>query len=143
MKYIEELVENLSETLLWECISDYVENLSQAETIMGIISKSEANQGKVEVVDCSIIDSDEFSVENIKVVGEDILISFEMSFVLLVNMEIRIEAVAVGTCRIPDVSSFNYNQYDFDSMNKAELLKYKDIVSNIKISYEDVELLGR
>lgn len=66
-----------------------------------------------------------------------------MSFILLVNMEIRIEAVAVGTCRIPDASSFNYNQYDFDSMNKAELLKYKDIVSDIKISYEDVELLGR
>lgn len=67
----EELVENLSETLLWECISDYVEKLSQAKAIMGIISKSEANQGKVEVVDCSIIDSDEFSVENIKVVGEE------------------------------------------------------------------------
>lgn len=143
MKHIEELVENLSETLLWECISDYVENLSQAKTIMGMISNSEATQGKVEVVDCSIIDSDEFSVENIKVVGEDILISFEMPFILLVNMEIRIEAVAVGTCCIPDVSSFNYNQYDFDSMNKAELLKYKDIVSDIKIRYEDIELLGR
>lgn len=143
MEDIEELVLSLSETLLWESISAYIEDISQAKIIMEGMSKSEGYQSNKEVIDCSIIDSEGFSVEDIEVKEENILISFEIPFILSVNMKMKIEAVAVGTCHIPNASNFNYNQYDFSSMNKRELLKYKDIVRDIKINYENIELLGQ
>jgi hypothetical protein len=76
--------------------------------------------------------------------GESLLVSFEMPLILSTwNQEqqlLRITATATGACRIPDIGTYDWENVDFDGMNKQELLGMsKDLVEIVELHYTDVE----
>lgn len=48
-------------------------------------------------------------------------------------------ATAIGTCTIPDIDKFDWENYDFDEMRKDELLTMQHIVELLALGYRDVE----
>ncbi|MEG0367559.1 MAG: hypothetical protein RR585_12035, partial [Coprobacillus sp.] len=52
---------------------------------------------------------------------------------------LRVTTNITGSCCIADKEHFDWDKYDFESMNRLELLLYKDLVEVIECRYEDVE----
>lgn len=139
---MDRLIETLSETLLWQSIFDYVERTAQVSEILkdiGYIEHTVFN----EVKKAEIFESEEFVIESIQAQNNKYYISYRMPTILMFydsNEQIlRVTTNIVGCCCIADKDHFNWNQHDFDSMNRLELLSHKDLVEVIECRYEDVE----
>lgn len=134
------------ETLLWEIMSNQVEKVDVAKQLLTNINYIE--QGKVDQISkCTMLDSDYFEITSINNKENKIYVDFEMPFIIDAwNQEeehlFHILGCVNGQCAIPDESEFDYAAYDFDSMNKTELLSHASMVELIQMDYSDIEVNG-
>lgn len=140
----QELLDELSETFLWEIVSAYIEQprfLPDMLRNVGYIENKDEITQKVD--DMEIMDSEEPEIFDSNTENGRISFGFEMPFVLNVRCEkeplLRITATAVGQCSIPDESDFDWNAFDWEDMDKPELLSHKDLAEFSEMSFEDVE----
>lgn len=139
----EQLIDILSETLLWEVVAANVEQVDQLPNMLQNISYI-ANKEHIisKITECEVLDSDFHILRFIKD-GESILITFEISFLLSVwnqkKQLLRITAAASGKCRIPDIGNYDWDSVDFESMDRLELLANGELVDILELNYTDVE----
>lgn len=140
----QELIESISETFLWEVVSAHIEQPRFLPEMLANIGYLDSKDEIINKVDgMEILDSE--SLEILDSVEENGRISFgfEMPFVLIAKSGreqlLRITAVAAGKCSIPDESAFNWGAFDWDDMNKQELLAHKDLAEFSLLSFEDAE----
>lgn len=131
------LTEVLAETVLWENVSQYVESTEQVNILLQKVDLS-----SIDIERAEILESEDFIITSTKLLDGKILIAFEMPFVISVNKTYSIGAVACGNLEIPDHENFAYDEHNFSSMNRAELLSFGSIISIIDIDYEDAEFIG-
>lgn len=139
-------------TLLWEYTANYVETSEDSKTKLYTIavennfSRYNSNCGDT-IEQLEITDCDDFDITDYKVIGDRIIVSFEMIFIAIVNNDdnerfYHIEGTAVGTLSVPSGDNFDFERYDFDDMNKPQLFEYFDIIKDIDLHFEDVEYMG-
>ena len=130
------LIEELRTSILWNNISEYVEQIEQARRIVDETYLRDV----VKIESTEISQSDDFYVTAVTESNGRIVIDFEMPLLLDVNLECTFLASAVGRLDIPDMKAYPYYKYDFAAMNLQELLSFRDIISIIELRYEDVEV---
>lgn len=140
----EQLEEVLSETLLWEVISENVENVNQLPIMLQDINYLENKNSVIAIIDeCEVLISDSFDIIKSETHGENILISFEMPFVMsawsTTKQHLRITATATGKCMIPSIEIYDWDSIDFESMRKEELLENQNLVDILELNYAWVE----
>lgn len=140
----EQLLENLSETLLWEVISAKVEEVNQLPVMLKDIGYIDGKDEMIPTITrCEILDSEPFGVTDFSVDGDRICIHFEMPFVLTAwknKDEIwRITSAAAGTCSVPDIETLNWEEIKFEDMNRIELLERKNLVEISELNYVETE----
>lgn len=140
----EQLVGVLSTSLLWEVVCAHVENINQLPIILRNIGYVEDIDNVIaQVTECEVLDSEPLAIVDFKNHEESILINFEMQFVLSAwrgtRQFLRITALAVGKCRIPDIGKYDWKSMDFEDMSKEELLSYEGLVDILELSYSNVE----
>ncbi|MDE6731711.1 MAG: hypothetical protein K2J77_02390 [Oscillospiraceae bacterium] len=90
-----------------------------------------------------IIDSEPLQILYSVAENGRISFGFEMPFVLVakcgIEQLLRITAIAAGKCSIPDENDFDWSAFDWDDMNKQELLAHKDLAEFSLLSFEDAE----
>ncbi len=138
-------------TLLWEYTANYVETSEDSKTKLYTIavennfSRYNSNCGDT-IEQLEITDCDDFDITDYKVIGDRIIVSFEMIFIAIVNRTTdrfyHIEGTAIGTLSVPSGDNFDFERYDFDDMNKPQLFEYFDIIKDIDLHFEDVEYMG-
>ena len=138
-------------TLLWEYTANYVETSEDSKTKLYTIavennfSRYSPNCGDT-IEQLDIKECDDFDITDYKVIGDRIIVSFEMIFIAIVNRTTdrfyHIEGTAVGTLSVPSGDNFDFERYDFDDMNKPQLFEYFDIIKDIDLHFEDVEYMG-
>lgn len=146
-----ENVINHIHTLLWEYTANYVETSEDSKTKLYTIavennfSRYNSNCGDT-IEQLEITDCDDFDITDYKVIGDRIIVSFEMIFIAIVNRTTdrfyHIEGTAIGTLSVPSGDNFDFERYDFDDMNKPQLFEYFDIIKDIDLHFEDVEYMG-
>ena len=139
-------------TLLWEYVGNYVEITDDSKTKLHKIAVESNfphyNPNCGEPIEwLEIQDSEDFNILDYKAVGDRIVVSFEMIFIALVNVNsddrfYHIEGAAVGTLTVPSAENFDYEKYDFDNMRKPQLLEHFRIINDIDLHFEDVEYMG-
>lgn len=140
----QELIESISETFLWEVVSAHIEQprfLPEMLVNIGYLDNKDEIIKKVDGME--IMDSEPLEIlYNIAENGK-ITFGFEMPFVLVAKSGkeqlLRITAVAAGKCSIPDENAFNWSAFDWDDMNKQELLAHKDLAEFSLLNFEDAE----
>ncbi len=138
-------------TLLWEYTANYVETSEDSKTklykiaVENNFSRYNSNCGDT-IEQLEITDCDDFDITDYKVIGDRIIVSFEMIFIAIVNRTTdrfyHIEGTAIGTLSVPSGDNFDFERYDFDDMNKPQLFEYFDIIKDIDLHFEDVEYMG-
>ena len=138
-------------TLLWEYTANYVETSEDSKTKLYTIavennfSRYSPNCGDT-IEQLDIKECDDFDITDYKVIGDRIIVSFEMIFIAIVNRTTdrfyHIEGTAIGTLSVPSGDNFDFERYDFDDMNKPQLFEYFDIIKDIDLHFEDVEYMG-
>lgn len=142
----EQLIELLSETLLFEVIAAKVEEVDQLPVMLqniGYIEELENVLSKITF--CEAFESD-LDIIHFNQEGESILITYQLTFLLSAwhhNQQLlRITASATGTCQIPGIESYDWKSVDFEGMNKKELLANRGLVNIVELDYSDVEADG-
>lgn len=135
--------DEIVETVLWENVSNYVEQVNELGKMLENISYIDKSiYGSI--TRCEVLDSEELCVLDTEATNGKIEVTFEMPFVLTCWKEkeqlLRITACIKGICVIPDESSFDYSAVDFSGMNRQELLEYGKIVELQGVEYFDVEV---
>lgn len=140
----QELLDELSETFLWEIVSAYIEQprfLPDMLRNVGYLDNKDEIIQKVD--DMEILDSEPLEIFDINADNGRISLGFEMPFVLIAKSGkeqlLRITATAAGKCSIPDENAFDWNAFDWDDMNKQELLSHKDLAEFPLLNFEDAE----
>ncbi|MDE6568367.1 MAG: hypothetical protein K2K70_11630 [Lachnospiraceae bacterium] len=133
-----EFIENLRTTLLWENVCSHIESGNDANVLLQMAGL----EHNITAESAFIQDSEDFYITAISENSNKMVIEFEMPFILCVNEKYNIEAVATGKLDIPDIESYPYDKYDFDSMTKKELLFFGSIICISSIIYREVELIG-
>ena len=138
-------------TLLWEYTANYVETSEDSKTklykiaVENNFSRYNSNCGDT-IEQLEITDCDDFDITDYKVIGDRIIVSFEMIFIAIVNRTTdrfyHIEGTAIGTLSVPSGDNFDFERYDFDDMNKPQLFEFFDIIKDIDLHFEDVEYMG-
>jgi len=136
-------IDEIAETLLWDNVSSYVENIDEFKRMIKKISSV-----KEEIIQkincCEILDTEECCILTVNKTDDGIQIEFEMPFILYCWEDkqhlLRVTAGAKGKCTIPDETKFDYKNVDFSKMNKKELLTYRNIVKIHDVVYQDVEV---
>lgn len=135
-------IDVIAETLLWENVSNYVEQVTELTKIIDNITYIDVVIESIN--ECQILDTEEFIVTDVIERIGSIQVKFEMPFVLYcwANKKhvLCVTAVASGDCEIPDEEGFDYSSVDFDEMNRKELLEVGGIVHINYITYSDVEV---
>jgi hypothetical protein len=139
-----QLVDTLSTTLLWEVVCANIEKVNQLPIILKDIGYVEDIDNVIkEITQCEVFDSEPLEVINFDKHEESILITFEMSFTLSTwigqQQLLRITAVVMGKCRIPDIREYEWESIDFESMGKKELLSYEGLVHILELNYSSAE----
>ncbi|MEG0276318.1 MAG: hypothetical protein RR630_04740 [Coprobacillus sp.] len=136
------LIELLSETLLWESVSCYVEETVKVSNILKDIVYIDHDVFK-EIENAEILSSDEFIIDALTKENSKYYVAFQMPIILVFSnaqeQVLRVTTNVIGSCYVDDENHYDWNQYDFESMNRLELLSHKDLVQNIQCSYQDIE----
>lgn len=137
-----EIVDKISETLLWEGISYYVEQNAKASDMLRDIHYIDDDVCN-SIEKAEIFISDEFIVDTVQEKNDKYIIYFEMPIVIMFydkkEQVLRVTTNVVGNCAIPNNDHFPYGAYDFDAMSHLQLLEHKCLVQDIQCVYEDVE----
>ena len=139
----EQLINILSESLLWEVVAANVEKVDQIPIMLQNIDYIESIDDVIsKITECEVLDSD-FHIFSFAKDEESILISFEITFLLSVwNQDqqlLKITATAIGKCRIPDIENYDWGSVDFEDMNRKELLAKGELVDIFELMYSDIE----
>lgn len=140
----QELIESISETFLWEVVSAHIEQPRFLPEMLVNIGYLDNKDEKIKKVDgMEIMDSEPLEILYSVAENGRISFGFEMPFVLIVKSGkeqlLRITAVAAGKCSIPDENAFSWSVFDWDEMNKQELLAHKDLAEFSVLNFEDAE----
>ena len=139
-----EFVDGLSETFLWEVVSAYIEQprfLPDMLRDVGYLENKDEVIRKVDSLEISDIEP-LYILYCIRENGR-IVFGFETPFVLIAKSGkeqlLRITSFFAAKCSIPDENAFVWSAYDWDNMNKTELLSYKDLAEFSAVRFEDAE----
>lgn len=140
----QELLDSLSETFLWEIVSAYIEQARFLPDMLSDVGYLDNKDEVIQKVDgMEILDSEPLEISDINADNGRISFGFEMPFVLIAKSGkeqlLRITATAAGKCSIPDENAFDWSAYDWDDMNKTELLEHKDLAKFSELRFEYVE----
>lgn len=140
----QELLENISDTFLWEVVSAHIEQphfLPDMLRNVGYIKNKDEIMQKADRSE--ILDSEPLEIFDCNAENSRISFGFEMPFVLIAKSGkeqlLRITAIAAGKCSIPDENTFDWSAFDWDDMNRQELLSHKDLAEFSVVRFEDVE----
>lgn len=141
---IQELLDSLSETFLWETVSAYIEQTRFLPDMLRNVGYLDNKDEIIQKVDgMEIMDSETLEILGCNAENGRISFGFEMPFVLVAKCGkeqlLRITATAAGKCSIPDECAFDWSAYDWDDMNKPELLAHKDLAEFSELRFEYVE----
>ncbi|MDO5558463.1 MAG: hypothetical protein Q4F95_02575 [Oscillospiraceae bacterium] len=136
----EELFDIISQTLLWECASEKVEDPSELGEMLKDINYLDDKEEILEqITGANIVSSESFDVTDINREGSELCVTFEMPFILSAEINgqpiWRISGEAAGICTIPDSEIFDWRVYDFKRMSREELLSFSDIPKFQKMKY--------
>lgn len=96
-----------------------------------------------QITECEIFDSDYFEVTSYEVQGKRILLKFDMPFLLSAwngdKALFRITAAAYGTCAIPDIGEYNWDELKTENMGSMGLLANSNLVDILSLNYSDEE----
>ncbi len=136
-------VDQIAESLLWEKVSNYVEQIKELTSMIGKISYIDTDV-LASINWCEVLDSEEFIVIGVERVGKCIQVEFDMPFILSCWRDkkqlLRVTACISGTCEIPDETTYDYSSINFSVLNRKELLELGHIVKISNIKYYDVEV---
>lgn len=140
----QELLESISETFLWEVVSAYIEQprfLPEMLADIGYLDNKDELIQKVNGME--IMDSEPLEILYNVTENGRISFGFEMPFVLIAKSGqeqlLRITAIAAGKCSIPDENAFDWSAFDWDDMNRPQLLEHKDLAEFQLLNFEDAE----
>lgn len=141
---IQELLDVLSETFLWEVVSAHIEQTRFLPDMLLDIGYLENKDEIIQRVDrMEILDSEPLEIFSSYADNGRISFGFEMPFILIAKSGkeqlLRITAITAGRCSIPDENAFDWSAFDWDDMNKQELLVHKDLAEFSELRFEDVE----
>ncbi len=131
-------IEFLSGTLMWKCVEEKIATKEETYQLLKAIDRDEV------VKTVEIQDSEDFIISD----GEQengqgqIRFRFMMPFVMMVNEDFHLQALALGSLKIPDDEHFSYDEYDWGSMDRQQLLSHRDLVVIDELNYRDVEILN-
>ena len=139
-----QLIESISETLLWEVVSAHIEQPRFLPEMLRDVGYLDNKDEIIQRVDgMEIMDSEPLLILYSVAENGRIYFGFEMPFVLIAKSGkeqlLRITAIAAGKCYIPDDNAVDWSAFDWDAMNKQELLAHKDLAEFFLLSFEDVE----
>lgn len=140
----QELLDELSETFLWEIVSEYIEQTRFLPDMLRNVGYIENKDEITQKIDgAEILDSEQPEIFDGSAENGRITFGFEMPFVLIAKSGeeqlLRITATAAGQCSIPDENAFDWNAFDWEDMNKPELLSHKDLAEFSQLRFEEVE----
>lgn len=140
----QELLDSLSETFLWEAVSAEIEQIRFLPDMLRNIGYLDNKDEVIQNVDgMEILDSEPLEISDHNADNGRISFGFEMPFVLTAKCGkeqlLRITATAAGKCSIPDGNAFDWSAFDWDDMNKSELLAHKDLMEFSELRFEYVE----
>lgn len=139
----DQLIELLSETLLFEVIAAKVEEVDQLPVMLQNIGYIEGLENVLsKITFCEAFESD-LDIIHFTHEGKSIVITYNLTFLLSAwhqkQQLLRITASATGTCQIPGIESYDWESVDFEGMNKKELLANRGLVNILELDYSDVE----
>ena len=140
----EELVEIVSETLLWEIVSEHV--TTDVERLKEELRKiGNRDQNKVErLTSAEVLQSDEFIITGYEERGSKLVVGFDMPAIVITwsddkKVGFRVTTSCIGTVEIPDISSYDWSALDFEDMDRLTLLSYSHLTDKLNYSYEYTE----
>jgi len=86
---------------------------------------------------CEVFLTDEFKVESFIVDNNNILVTYEMDFVLSAWSEktqiLRIIGNVLGVCSIPDMEHYDWSSKNFGEMIRNEIVESESIVTIVEL----------
>jgi|GEM_PF-6425746 len=138
----QDLVNVLSNSLIWQVVSEYVEQINQVSIMLKDISYYDINS-LPEVTKCEVFISDSFDVLTFEIEKGKIVMDFEMPMVYSVwsynEQQLRITTIVRGKCAVFDLGNYDWERFDFSKMNRLELLNHQDLVEIIELGYHETE----
>lgn len=139
-----ELLDKISETLLWENISAQIEKTERLPELLNEIGYLDSKDEIIKKADkARILESEPPEFSNIQVEGGRLTFGFTMPFVMIVTSGkeelLRITATAAGNFSIPDENAFDWGAFDWGDMTRPELLSRGELVSFSRLSFTDAE----
>ncbi len=138
------LTELLSTTLLWEVVVLNIEKKDQLSIMLYDIDYIQDKDNVImKVEECEVLDSEGLDIIDVQIENGDLLIDFEMEFILSVwsgkQQLLRITATAVGKCKVAEIDKYDWWNMKLEDMGKEELLANKELVHILKLNYIEVE----
>jgi hypothetical protein len=138
----QDLVNVLSDSLVWQVVSEYVEQINQVPIMLKDIRYYDISN-LPEVTMCEVFVCDSFDVLAFEVENGKIIMDFEMPMVYSVwshdEQQLRITTIVRGKCAILDLDNYDWERFDFSKMNRLELLRHQDLVEIIELGYHETE----
>ncbi|MCU5131782.1 hypothetical protein OCA18_25515 [Bacillus cereus] len=134
----QEKIDILAETLLLEVITQKVEMIEQLPIMLKGIDYLDGWASDSKTTECEIFESDALSVMNFFAVGEKFLIELEMPCLISTWQDreqlLRITTTVKAKCLVSHAEVFDWN-----NMNKIELLNHQKDVQFVELNYIDTE----
>ena len=140
----DELVEIIGEGLLWDIVGNYAEThlelLKEALRPLGYIDYEDVDK----ITFAEVRESDEFIINDFSAREGILTVEYEMPAGILAKNDdgsvcFHVTTWCTGEVEIPDIDSYNWNEIEFDSLNRLQILAYSHLVKKIRLSYEDTE----
>ena len=140
----DELVEIIGEALLWDIVGNYTEThlelLKEALRPLGYIDHEDIDK----ITFAEVRESDEFIINDFSAQAGILTVEYEMPAGILAkngdgSVCFHVTTWCTGQVEIPDIDSYNWNEIEFDSLNRPQILAYSHLVKVIRLSYEDTE----
>ena len=140
----DKLVEIIGEGFLWDIVGNYAEThlelLKEALRPLGYINYEDVEK----ITFAEVRESDEFIVNEFRAKEGILTVEYEMPAGILAKNDdgsvcFHVTTWCTGEVEIPDIDSYNWNDIEFDSLNRPQILGYSHLVKTIRLSYEDTE----
>lgn len=140
----DELVKIIGEGLLWDIVGNYAEThlefLKEALRQLGYIDYEDVDK----ITFAEVRESDEFIINEFDAQEGILTVDYEMPAGILAKNDdgsvcFHVTTWCTGQVEIPDIDSYSWNEIEFDSLNRPQILAYSHLVKTISLSYEDTE----
>ena len=140
----DKLVEIIGEGFLWDIVGNYAETHLELlkEALRPVDNMDSEAIEKITVL--KIRETDEFIVNELSAQDGILTVKYEMPAGILAKNDdgsvcFHVTTWCTGEVEIPDIDSYNWNDIEFDSLNRPQILGYSHLVKTIRLSYEDTE----